>query len=260
MVAPEVVGVVVTERETIGEVTERLGLPALVRAVEVLGRAQAGMRDALDPRVSLEVALVRLAHPEADESPEAMLVRIEHLPNGGGEPPVRPMPLRERPPPPVTPPPRSSPPTFPLRGAASARKTLELYARSPVAYPRAGVCPLAGVPQVASEPIPEAPTPPLANQPAPAAAGPVSAAGFPTARPTGPSLGRSHPWAVTAQGQSSLPSREIRRRGEWQGGLRTAQRDPSPTVRGHSGGYRAGSLRVLRATGGAVAGGRERCS
>ncbi len=56
-----------------------MGLAALVRAMEVLGRAQVDMRDAPDPRVSLEVALVRLAHPEADDSPEALLSRIERL-------------------------------------------------------------------------------------------------------------------------------------------------------------------------------------
>ena len=56
-----------------------MGLAALVRAMEVLGRAQVDMRDAPDPRVSLEVALVRLAHPEADDSPEALLARIERL-------------------------------------------------------------------------------------------------------------------------------------------------------------------------------------
>ena len=89
LVAPELAGVVEAERDTIGGLTERLGLPALVRSIEVLGRSQVDMRDALDARVSLEVALVRLAHPEADESPEAMLVRIERLerqPGGAGAP------------------------------------------------------------------------------------------------------------------------------------------------------------------------------
>ena len=37
------------------------------------------MRDAPDPRVNLEVALVRLVHPEADDSPAALLSRIERL-------------------------------------------------------------------------------------------------------------------------------------------------------------------------------------
>ena len=57
----------------------RLGLPAVVRALEVLGEALAEMRDSVDPRITLEVALVRLARPEADHSPAALLERIERL-------------------------------------------------------------------------------------------------------------------------------------------------------------------------------------
>ena len=45
--------------------------PALVRAMEMVGQALIDMRDAADPRITLEVALVRLAVPEADDSPAA---------------------------------------------------------------------------------------------------------------------------------------------------------------------------------------------
>jgi hypothetical protein len=59
------------------------------------------MRDALDPRATLEVALVRLARPDADHSPQALLERIEGLerrlssggpapPPAGGSPAARP--------------------------------------------------------------------------------------------------------------------------------------------------------------------------
>ena len=95
LVAPELVAVSGTEREALVARAERVGLAALVRAMEVLGRAQVDMRDAPDPRVNLEVALVRLAHPEADDSPEALLARIERLeagartaPSAPGAPPV----------------------------------------------------------------------------------------------------------------------------------------------------------------------------
>lgn len=71
------------ERDTIADSARQLGLAALVRAMEVLGRTQVEMRDAPDPRVNLELALVRLAHPEVDESPEALLARIERLEQGG---------------------------------------------------------------------------------------------------------------------------------------------------------------------------------
>ncbi|HEX3980437.1 MAG TPA: DNA polymerase III subunit gamma/tau [Acidimicrobiales bacterium] len=79
LVAPDLVAVSGTERDALAARSSRLGLAALVRAMEVLGQAQVAMRDAPDPRVSLEVALVRLAHPEADDSPDALLTRIEHL-------------------------------------------------------------------------------------------------------------------------------------------------------------------------------------
>jgi DNA polymerase III subunit gamma/tau len=57
----------------------RLGPAALVRAMEGLGTALAEMRDSVDPRVTLEVALVRLARPESDVGPAALLERIERL-------------------------------------------------------------------------------------------------------------------------------------------------------------------------------------
>jgi DNA polymerase-3 subunit gamma/tau len=57
----------------------RLGPAALVRAIEVLGQAELEMRDALDPRITLEVALVRLAHPEADDTTAALAERLERL-------------------------------------------------------------------------------------------------------------------------------------------------------------------------------------
>ena len=57
----------------------RLGPAALVRAMEVVGQALIDMRDAADPRITLEVALVRLSAPEVDETNAALLARVEHL-------------------------------------------------------------------------------------------------------------------------------------------------------------------------------------
>ena len=92
LVAPDLVAVSGSERDALSARSSRLGLAALVRAMEVLGQAQVSMRDAPDPRVSLEVALVRLAHPEADDSRDALLTRIERLEAGardrGGPAPV----------------------------------------------------------------------------------------------------------------------------------------------------------------------------
>jgi DNA polymerase-3 subunit gamma/tau len=86
MVAPELVSVGDTERVEIAGLAERLGLAAVVRGMEVLGLAQVAMREAPDPRVNLEVALVRLAHPDVDVSPEALVARIERLERGAPVP------------------------------------------------------------------------------------------------------------------------------------------------------------------------------
>jgi DNA polymerase III subunit gamma/tau len=61
------------------EQARQMGPAALVRAMEVIGEALADMRESLDPRVTLEVAIVRVAKPEADTTPAALLERIERL-------------------------------------------------------------------------------------------------------------------------------------------------------------------------------------
>ena len=131
------------EVEAIAERGHRLGPAATVRAMELLGQALVDMREAPDPRVLLEVALVRLCYPDADTSVDALVQRIERLEkavaagaaaggdrgSGGGSghvraaPPVgaRPQPSSQDPPPPQEPPPatQNSNPTAPPRASAS---------------------------------------------------------------------------------------------------------------------------------------------
>lgn len=64
----------------------RLGTAGLVRAMEALGQALIDMRDAPDPRVTLEVALVRITSAEADDSRPALLERLERLERAVGRP------------------------------------------------------------------------------------------------------------------------------------------------------------------------------
>jgi DNA polymerase-3 subunit gamma/tau len=82
--AKGLVGVPDDELVRLEEQARRLGAPALVRAMETLGTALVDMREAPDPRVLLEVALVRMCKPEADASPAALLERIERLERGQG--------------------------------------------------------------------------------------------------------------------------------------------------------------------------------
>jgi DNA polymerase-3 subunit gamma/tau len=121
--------------------------------MEVLGESQVAMRDAPDPRVNLEVALVRLAHPEADDSPEAILVRIERLETAGRSasgvprPPVAVRPEGEEAPAPAT-----DRPSGPASG--SGRKTLGAVRR------QAGPAPIEKPPATPEQSVADAPTVP----------------------------------------------------------------------------------------------------
>ena len=94
-VAPDLVALPGTERPQVEDLAKKMGLAAVVRYMEVLGKAQVDMREAPDPRVHLEVVLIRLTHPEADDSPAALLERFERLERSRGEGgPVDPPPPR----------------------------------------------------------------------------------------------------------------------------------------------------------------------
>jgi DNA polymerase III subunit gamma/tau len=63
----------------LAETANQMGLPFLVRSMEVVGQALVDMRDSVDPRVTLEVALIRLASPPASTSLTELLERVERL-------------------------------------------------------------------------------------------------------------------------------------------------------------------------------------
>jgi DNA polymerase-3 subunit gamma/tau len=99
-VAPDLVALPETERPQVVDLAKKMGLASVVRHMEVLGKAQVDMREAPDARVHLEVVLIRLTHPEADDSPAALLERIERLERSQGDGgPVDPRP--DPPPPPA---------------------------------------------------------------------------------------------------------------------------------------------------------------
>ncbi len=102
------------DREQYGRWAAELGTPALTRAMEAVGAALVDMRQAADPRVPLEVALVRLtaassggASAPSDGSLDALIARIERLeaslaagtagaPAGAATAPVSPTPAAAR--------------------------------------------------------------------------------------------------------------------------------------------------------------------
>jgi len=77
--APELCGAAGSELDRLATQGDRLGLPRMVRAMETLGRAQVDMREAPDARVVLEVALVRLARADLDDSSAALGERVARL-------------------------------------------------------------------------------------------------------------------------------------------------------------------------------------
>jgi DNA polymerase-3 subunit gamma/tau len=177
LVAPDVVGVSGSERDVLSSQAERVGLATLVRAMEVLGQAQISMREAPDPRVALEVALVRLAHPDADDSPAALLARIERLESSGPRP--APAPSATTPPVPANSSRHVAAPE-PVRPAAESG---DAGSATPGGTPRKtlGAVRRESAPPSAAPP-PPAPTATPAPGPAPPA--PVVAAGDPVPLPT----------------------------------------------------------------------------
>ncbi|MGA2835778.1 MAG: DNA polymerase III subunit gamma/tau [Acidimicrobiales bacterium] len=182
LVAPELVTVAGAERDVLAAQAGRVGLATLVRAMEDLGRAQIGMRDAPDPRVNLEVALVRLVHPEADDSTAALLARIERLEQSGVAGAPAPSPRHAGPP---------GPGTAPPAGAALAARAAAVPGRRPTV-------PVDVRPEEPSGEQRPAEAPPATEPPPPGPAGP---------RPT---LGAHRRRAAPAGGPPVAPEDEAR--------------------------------------------------
>ena len=168
--APAVAGVLDHERPHLEDQARRLGTAALVRAMEVLGEILVEMREALDTRVTLEVALVRLCAPAADPTPAALLARVETLERRLAEAPARPNPETAGPPKPETSGRPSS--TRPGRPAPDeGRPPAPPRAPAPPPNPRPTIGAMRQAPAATRE------------EPPPAAVPPVEAAGSPPAGP-----------------------------------------------------------------------------
>ncbi len=68
-----------SRRERAAHLGAALGPAGLTRALEVLGEALVELAKKPDPRIVLEVALVRLRRPDADRSLDAVVERLERL-------------------------------------------------------------------------------------------------------------------------------------------------------------------------------------
>ncbi len=70
------------DRQRASATAEQVPPAGLTRAIELLGGALVDMRQAPDPRIDLELALVRLARPELDTDLAALVERLERLERG----------------------------------------------------------------------------------------------------------------------------------------------------------------------------------
>src|SRR5215207_3155761 len=76
---PESFTVTVAQPERLADQAEAIDDAKLVGAIDALSAAVAAMREGDDPRLSLEVALLKVTTPSLDASREALLRRIESL-------------------------------------------------------------------------------------------------------------------------------------------------------------------------------------
>jgi DNA polymerase-3 subunit gamma/tau len=77
-------------RRRAAELGERFGAPGLTRALDVLGEALTELSRKPDPRIVVEVALVRLTQPSTDRTLEAVLERLDRLERNGPPGPAGP--------------------------------------------------------------------------------------------------------------------------------------------------------------------------
>ena len=77
--APELCAASGSSLERFTEVAETMGLPRVVRSMEILGHALVDMREAPDAQVVLEIAVVRAVRPDLDSGMEALTERVSLL-------------------------------------------------------------------------------------------------------------------------------------------------------------------------------------
>jgi DNA polymerase-3 subunit gamma/tau len=84
--APQLVQLSEEHAKAAADMTARYGIASVVRAIEVLGEALLDIRRAPDPRLVLEVTLVRLASNTVANDTASLLARLERLELGSTRP------------------------------------------------------------------------------------------------------------------------------------------------------------------------------
>ena len=105
-VVPDSFAVTAQDPDRLAAQAERLPQAELLRAVDLLAAAIAAVRDGSEPRLQLEVALLKATQPQADQSLQALMFRIDQLEariGGGHAAPAAPEAEADSPPAPPAP-------------------------------------------------------------------------------------------------------------------------------------------------------------
>src|SRR4051794_6025837 len=76
---PDSFAVTAEHTERLGQQSSRLAQGEVLRAIDLLAAAMSAVKDGSDPRIQLELALLKAVQPQADLSMQALLFRIEQL-------------------------------------------------------------------------------------------------------------------------------------------------------------------------------------
>jgi DNA polymerase III subunit gamma/tau len=143
---PETLPVTAETRERLREQANQLGAATVVRLIDLLALAVEDMRQGGDPRLPLELALVKVTRPGADLSREGLAYRLERLEQGAPAHPHaveaasnRLSPAPEKPEKPVKPEPSAAPPSLELEQLQEAWKRSVLPAVEERSMPAASV-------------------------------------------------------------------------------------------------------------------------
>ena len=102
-VAPDTFSVTASDPDRLAGQAEKLEQTALLRAIDLMAAAIAAVKEGSEPRLQLEVALLKATQPQSDQSLQALMFRIDQLEAriGGGAPSAAPAVPAESPSPPA---------------------------------------------------------------------------------------------------------------------------------------------------------------
>ncbi len=144
--APDLCAVSGAARDRFSALAETMGLPRVVRSMEILGQALVDMRDAPDAQVVLEIGLVRAVRPDLDSGSgsEALAERISALERALSGAPAFPRPTARQESVAPAPAPAAAPDTAAAATAAERRRRATRRRRRVAALSRRGAAEQAG--------------------------------------------------------------------------------------------------------------------